>query len=118
MNNLIGYAFLALGIVALVMGLKQLSIYIQNPDLFPIYHYITHLPVEDRTVQLQGGSMVMPAGFLKISGMGSIIVAGFLLVSVVRLLMSTGTQLLKSDVKKLAQQLVKEIQEIKKNPME
>lgn len=103
-----------LGIALLVAGLNQLGLYVRNPDTFPIYHMLTSLPEQERVIQLQQGSMVLPVGFFKVSGMLSIILAGFLLVAVVRLLVSAGVGMISSNTRDLARQLITEIRKIEK----
>lgn len=115
MTKLFGYLFLLLGIALLVLGINQLGIYIQHPDKFPVYHALITMPEQDRTLQLQQGAMVLPIGFFKVSGMLSIILAGFLLVSVVRLLVSTGVGMISSNTRDLARQLITEIRKIEKS---
>ena len=109
MTKLIGYVFLILGIGLLLMGINQLGLYVQKPETFPIYQALISLSESDRTMQLQQGSMVLPVGFFKISGMLSILLTAFLLVSVVRLLVSTGVGMMKSNTQDLARQLIAEI---------
>ena len=112
MTKLMGYLFMLLGIALLVMGLNQLGIYVKSPDQFPIYRMLTNLPEADRTISLQQGSMVLPVGFFKISGMLSIILTGFLFVSVVKLLIGTGLGMIKADTRDLARQLISEIRKL------
>ena len=115
MTKLIGYLLIASGALLLLIGINQLGIYLKDPAQFPIYHYLTELPVADRTMVIQGGNMILPIGIFKVSGLLSILLAGFLLVSVVRLLVSTGVRMITANVRDLAKQLISEIQQIKKN---
>lgn len=112
MTKLMGYLFLLLGITLLVVGLNQLGIYVKSPDQFPIYRMLISLPEADRTISLQQGTMVLPVGFFKISGMLSIILTGFLFISVIKLLITTGLGMIKSDTRDLARQLISEIRKL------
>jgi len=112
MSKLLGYCFLILGIGLLVLGINQLGIYLKTPDTFPIYRMLIQLPEVDRTINLQQGSMVIPVGFFKISGLLSIILAGFLFVSVVKLLVSTGVGMIKPNTRDLARDLMAEIRKL------
>ncbi len=116
MTKLFGYLLIALGALLLLVGIQQLGIYIKDPAQFPIYHYLTEMPVADRTLVIQGSDMILPVGIFKISGLLSIILAGFLLVSVVRLLISTGVRMITANVRDLAKQLIAEIRQINNNP--
>ncbi len=109
MTKLMGYLFLLLGVALLVVGVNQLGIYIKSPDQFPIYQMLINLPEEDRSITLQQGAMVLPLGFFKMSGMLSIILSGFLFISVVKLLITTGLGMIKADTRDLARQLIAEI---------
>ncbi|RLU01926.1 MAG: hypothetical protein D9N14_00510 [Ketobacter sp.] len=111
-TRLLGYVFLLAGIALLVVGVNQLGLYVQAPDQFPIYQKLVALPAADRTIDLQQGAMVLPVGFFKVSGMLSILLTGFLLVSVVKLLVSTGLGMIKSDTRDLARQLISEIRKL------
>ena len=112
MSKLLGYGFLILGVGLLVLGVNQLGIYIKNPDIFPIYHMLINLPEADRTISLQQGSMVLPVGFFKVSGLLSNILAGFLFVSVVKLMISTGVGMIKPNTRDLARDLVAEVRRL------
>ena len=112
MTKLMGYLFLLLGIALLVVGLNQLGVYVKSPDQFPIYRMLVSLPEADRTISLQQGAMVLPVGFFKISGMLSIILTGFLFISVIKLLITTGLGMIKADTRDLARQLISEIRKL------
>ncbi|RLU00003.1 MAG: hypothetical protein D9N11_13385 [Ketobacter sp.] len=112
MTKLMGYLFLLLGIALLVVGLNQLGVYVKSPDQFPIYRMLVSLPEADRTISLQQGAMVLPVGFFKISGMLSIILSGFLFISVIKLLITTGLGMIKADTRDLARQLISEIRKL------
>lgn len=112
MTKLMGYIFLGLGIALLVAAINQLGVYVKTPDQFPIYNYLVNLPVEERTMQTQAGDMLLPIGIFKISGLFSIVLAGFLVLSVVRLLVSTGSNLISSNTRDLAKQLVAEVRKM------
>ncbi len=112
MTKLIGYLFLILGIAILVGGINQLGIYVKTPDAFPIYNYLVNLPEAERTIQTQAGNMLLPIGIFKISGLLSIVLVGFLLVSVVKLLVGTGVKMISSNTRDLARQLVAEVKKM------
>ncbi|MGB3623745.1 hypothetical protein FT643_15955 [Ketobacter sp. MCCC 1A13808] len=112
MTKLIGYALIAMGAAVLLFGINQLGVYLNDPAQFPIYHYLTNMPVAERTMVIQGSNMILPVGIFKISGLLSIILAGFLLLSLVRLLVSTGVRMITANIRDLAKQLVVEIQKI------
>lgn len=112
MTKLIGYVLIALGVILLIFGINQLGVYLNDPARFPIYQYLTQLPAEERTMIIQGGSMVLPVGIFKISGLLSILLAGFLALSLVRLLISTGVRMITANVRDLAHELVREVQKI------
>jgi hypothetical protein len=114
MTKLFGYMFLLLGIILLVLGINQLGIYLKHPDQFPIYHYLVNLPESERSMQLEAGAVILPTGLFKISGMMSILLAGFLLVAVVRLLVSSGVSMISSNTRDLARQLIAEVKKIEK----
>lgn len=112
MTKLIGYGFLVLGVALLLLGIQQFGVYLRNPDQFPIYAMLTSLPEADRTMRLSQGSMVLPVGFFRISGMLSILLSAFLLVAVVKLLISSGVQMIRANTRDLAGQLIAEIRRL------
>ncbi|MCG8537282.1 MAG: hypothetical protein MI808_19500 [Pseudomonadales bacterium] len=118
MTKLLGYVFLGLGVLLLIGGINQLGIYIKQPETFPIYDYLVNLPEAERTIQTKAGNMLLPAGVFKISGLFSIILAGFLLLSLVRLLMSTGAQMMSSNTRDVAKQLVAEMRKMNRESHE
>ena len=118
MTKLLGYAFLGIGIMMLVTGGSHLLGYIKAPEQFPIYHYLTNLPLEERTIQTKAGDMLLPIGIFKISGLLSIVLAGFLLVAMVRMLISAGVQMIRSDTRDMAKQLIKEIRKLSNQDLE